>query len=97
MPAATSYIIDYCRRAPEGSVIYVGTEEKLVARLNAELPDREIRLLGRSSICNTMSMSTPLALLEVLEDLGQRNLVEVADADAAGARSALTRMLDICR
>ena len=94
---STSFIVRYCRQAPTGSLIFVGTEEKLVARLAEELPDREIRLLGRSSVCNTMSMSTPLTLLETLANLGAHNVVEVDAAEAENARTALTRMLDICR
>ncbi len=91
---STSFIIDYCARAPAGSRILVGTELNLCRRLNLEHADRSIEALDRS-ICPNMWKVSLNDLLWSLDRLGEVNVVRVDPGFREEAGLALERMLSI--
>jgi len=96
---STSYIIKTVSSSPPGSVWAVGTEERLVARLAKENPDKEVFSLAEvPPFCSYMSLTRPADLASILEGLlrgEERNGVEVPPEIREPARRALARMLDI--
>ncbi len=96
---STEMIISYCRDAPTGSVIGVGTEIHLVQRLDAAYPDKDIRCLdGTVCPCSTMYMIHPVFLADLLETLVKgeyRNIISIDQHTADSALLALDRMLAI--
>ncbi len=96
---STSYIIRTVSASPPGSAWAVGTEERLVARLNKENPDKEVFSLAEvPPFCSYMSLTRPGDLAAILEGLlrgEERNVVEVPPEIRDPARAALERMLEI--
>lgn len=96
---STDYIIKAVEKAPEGSVIAVGTEIHLVGRLAATNPSKTIVSLDPLICpCSTMSrIDLPhLAwILEGLVDGTVRNVIKVDEETAKWAKVALDRMLAI--
>jgi quinolinate synthase len=96
---STSHIIRRVEEAPRGSVLAIGTELHLVARLARQHPDKTIfPLVTGTCVCATMNRIDPQHLLWVLEELvGGRivNEIVVPERLAEPARRALTRMLEI--
>jgi len=96
---STEMIISFCRDAPTGSVIGVGTEIHLVQRLDAAYPDKDIRCLdGTICPCSTMYMIHPAFLADLLETLVKgeyRNIISIDSQTADSALLALDRMLAI--
>lgn len=99
LAGSTSQIIAAIAEAPAGSKWAVGTEANLVRRLNAQHPDKDIRVLGeRPAGCWQMAMIDLPHLLWTLEGILEGhpvNDVHVDPAIAADARIALQRMIDI--
>ncbi len=91
---STSYIVKYVREAPAGSTIVIGTEINLVHRLAEQYPDKKVLDL-HSSLCPNMFKINLRNLLEVIENLGEMNVVRVSEEVRAGARVALDRMLGL--
>jgi quinolinate synthase len=89
---STGFILDYCAKAPKGSVVYVGTEMNLCQRVAKEHGDKTIRPLSRS-LCPNMWKISPNDLLWTLDHLGDVNVVQVDAILAADAKKALDRML----
>jgi quinolinate synthase len=90
---STTQLIDYVRQAPDGEEIFIGTEQNLVARLANEENGR-VRLKPlRVSLCPDMGMTTPEAILKVLQEWPEENRVHVPPSVAAEARLCLDRML----
>ena len=90
---STSQLIDYVRQAPEGSEIFIGTENHLVQRLADEEDGRvSVHPLFPSS-CPDMSGTTPESLLAVLEDWPPDGVISVPPSVAGEARLCLERML----
>ena len=83
--------------AAPGSIIGVGTEINLVARLAKENPDKTVFCLDPIVCpCSTMSRGHPAYLAWVLEELCHGrvvNRIEVPEHHRAPARVALERML----
>lgn len=96
---STSFIVKTISQAKPGSSFAVGTEHHLVNRLKAENPDKFVTTLAPYACeCATMHRISPEALLNVLEQIDQGtpiNQISVDATDAASARIALQRMLDI--
>ncbi|HPD41664.1 MAG TPA: quinolinate synthase NadA [Anaerolineae bacterium] len=94
---STSHIIQQIAAAPAGSAWAVGTETRLVRRLQQEYPEQTIVPLSeRPPYCPTMGMITLRKLAETLEALlrGEApNEVTVEPEIAQWARLALERML----
>lgn len=96
---STSFIIDYVRKAPAGSTIYIGTEANLVERLAREHAGSKSVLHLVESRCSNMAKITEDKLASLLAQIGagKAQPVVVAPDVAAPARDALTRMLEVCR
>ena len=96
---STSYIIKTASSSPPGSSWAVGTEERLVARLAKENPDKEIFSLAEiPPFCSYMSLTRPGDLAAILRGLLEheaKNVVEIPPGIRAHARAALERMLEI--
>jgi quinolinate synthase len=94
---STSYIINQVRAAPPGTRWAIGTETRLVQRLQQEHPEQLIiSLAAVAPFCRTMSQITLQKLAQVVEALARGELVNevVVDAETAHwARIALERML----
>lgn len=93
---STSFIIKYVADAPEGSIIYIGTEMNLVNRLAKEYAGgKTIRHLDMT-YCEDMAKTSEEKLARLLENLESAVPVEADETIAAPARLALTRMLKAC-
>jgi len=94
---STAAIIRYVEQAPPGSVIAVGTEINMVARLDRESPDKTVLPLARF-LCGAMYRTTPLGLRDALQSClaGKPvHVVRVDDEIARWANLALERMLNL--
>jgi quinolinate synthase len=93
---STSYLIDYVAKAPEGAVIYVGTELNLVQRLADKYQGvKTIKHLD-TGYCEDMAMITEEKLAALLTRLDTALPVQCSEIVAAPARLALERMLKVC-
>lgn len=95
---STTHIIQHIEAAPAGSAWAVGTETRLVRRLQQEHPEQLIvPLAERPPYCPTMGMVTLRKLTETLEALlagDPPDEVTVEPETGKWARIALERMLD---
>ncbi len=96
---STAHIIARVEAAPPGTRWAIGTEARLVQRLQAQHPEQAIVPLAEvPPFCQTMSQITLDNLAEVLEGLLGGELVNAVTVDAEvarWARVALERMLAI--
>jgi quinolinate synthase len=93
---STSFIIRYVAEAPEGAVIYVGTEINLVTRLAHQYKGQKtVRPLAYSA-CRNMAKITEEKLAGLLSGLDSAPTVNVPEAVRDPARLALERMLAAC-
>lgn len=96
---STAYIIQQVRAAPSGTRWAIGTETRLVRRLQQEHPDQQIvSLADVPPFCRTMSQITERNLVDLLAALTRGQIVNevVVDAENAHwARLALERMLQV--
>lgn len=93
---STSFIIKYVADAPEGAIIYVGTEMNLVSRLAKQYAGiKDIRHLDMT-YCEDMSKVNEQNLAHLLMHLETAVPVEADEIIAAPARIALQRMLEAC-
>ncbi len=96
---STAFIINCMKDAPDGAVIAVGTEINLVERLAERHKDRLRVIPLVESECSHMDRTRPAQLLATLESIaaprGTRppTLISIDPSVAAGARTALERML----
>jgi len=94
---STAHIIRQVDAAPAGAVWAIGTETRLVHRLQKEHPDQTILPLADvPPYCATMGQTTLENLAAVLDSLTRdelRNQVTVAEETATWARVAIDRML----
>ncbi len=91
---STGFIAEYMKNAPPQSTIIIGTEINLVHRLALEHPDKEVLDL-HYSLCPNMFKINLEKLLGTLENLGESNVVAVAEPMRTEARLALERMLSL--
>jgi quinolinate synthase len=94
---STAGIIRYVEQAPAGSVIAVGTEINLVARLDRENPDKQVVPLARS-LCGAMYRTTPVGLRDALCSCVAEapiNVVRIDPETRHWANLALERMLNL--
>ena len=106
---STAFIITQIREAAAGSQWAVGTEARLVQRLQAEHPEQTIvSLADVAPFCRTMSQLTLENLAQVLEGLERGEFINEIAMDPAGvsglnaetahrAGLALERMLEVAR
>ncbi|MFO7535877.1 MAG: quinolinate synthase NadA [Kiritimatiellia bacterium] len=90
---STTQLMEYVRRAPDGSEIVIGTENHFVQRLAEEEAGRVTIHPLYPSTCPDMSRVTPETLLGVLESWPSANTIRVPPEIAAEARLCLDRML----
>lgn len=94
---STSAIIDWVQRAPAGSRWAIGTESRLVERLQREHPQQTIvSLADVPPFCRTMGQITLARLVEVLEQITRGevpNRVGLEQETTVDARRALEQML----
>jgi quinolinate synthase len=92
---STAQIIRYVEQAPAGSVIVVGTEINMVARLARENPDKHVFPLAES-LCMSMYRTTPVGLRDALLSCVAGKPIHVVRIDPEirrWANLALERML----
>lgn len=94
---STNFIVNYVEDAPAGSVVAIGTELNLIARLAHEHPDKTvIELSGQNCpLCSNMFRTTLADVAYCLDHLGEGNIIKVADDVKKDARVALERMLEL--
>jgi quinolinate synthase len=96
---STAYIINTINQAPAGSKWAVGTEINLVNRLQTLNPDKLVVSVSPfACLCSTMYRIDPEELCWVVENLAEGRVVNQIEVPAnvkAGARLALSRMLEI--
>jgi len=94
---STSFIVDYCEKAPAGSVIAVGTEINLIHRMAREHPDKTIfELSGQTCpVCANMYRTTLNDLAYCLENYESIKPIKVAEPTRSEALVALEKMLEI--
>ena len=94
---STRFLVEYCRQAPAGSTIAIGTEINLINRMAHEYPDKTImELSGKTCpVCANMYRTTLNDLAYCLEGYQDIKPITVSDTVRADARLALERMLEI--
>lgn len=91
---STSYIVKYVEEAPKGSTVIIGTEINLIDRLAVIHTDKKILPL-KESLCPNMYKISPKNLLEVLDNIGTKNIVTVPGDIKSESKLALDRMLTL--
>ncbi|MCK4302078.1 MAG: quinolinate synthase NadA [candidate division Zixibacteria bacterium] len=94
---STSFIVDYCRTAPPGSTIAIGTEINLVSRMAMQYPDKKIfELSGLTCpVCANMYRTTLNDLAYCLENFANLEPIMVPEPTKSDAFVALEKMLEI--
>ncbi len=94
---STSYIVEYCRKAPPGSIIAIGTEINLVNRIARTYPDKKIFSLSGNicPVCPNMFRTTLNDLAYVLENYPDLKPIKVPEPIRGEALLALEKMLEI--
>lgn len=93
---STSFIINYCKEAPEGSTIFVATEFNLVNRLKQHYAGRKRIEPLYASFCSSMGKTTVDKLAALLTNLGKTCDIRVPEDVREPSALALTRMLEAC-
>jgi quinolinate synthase len=94
---STKFIVDYCDKAPSGSVIAIGTEINLINRMAHTHPDKKIiELSGQTCpVCANMYRTTLNDLAYCLEKYTDLKPITVSSPTREEARLALEKMLEI--
>ena len=94
---STKYIVEYCEKAPAGSVIAIGTEVNLIHRMAEEYPDKTILQLSGEicPVCANMYRTTLNDLAYCLDHHADLEPIRVPESDRADALLSLQRMLEI--
>lgn len=94
---STSFIVDYCKNAPTGSMIAIGTEINLINRMAHNHPDKTIvELSGQTCpVCANMYRTTLNDLAYCLENYEDLKPITVPNPTRDEAKLALEKMLEI--
>ncbi|MEK7774321.1 MAG: quinolinate synthase NadA [Candidatus Zixiibacteriota bacterium] len=94
---STSFIVDFCKKAPAGSMIAIGTEINLINRMAHDYPDKTIfELSGLTCpVCANMYRTTLNDLAYTLERIEDIKPVSVPDPQRGEALLALEKMLEL--
>lgn len=94
---STSFIVNFCAKAPAGSVIAIGTEINLVNRMAHTYPDKTIFELSGATcpVCANMYRTTLNDLAYTLENYSDMKPIRVNEPTRSEARLALEKMLEI--
>ncbi len=94
---STRFIVEFCRDAPSGSTIAIGTEINLINRMAHEYTDKKIfELSGQTCpVCANMYRTTLNDLAYTLENYADIKPIKVAEPTRGEAALALEKMLEI--
>ena len=94
---STSFIVNFCKNAPAGSTIAIGTEINLINRMAHENPDKMvIELSGKTCpVCANMYRTTLNDLAYTLENLDEIKPIKVREPIRGEALLALEKMLEV--
>ncbi len=94
---STRFIVEFCRDAPSGSTIAIGTEINLINRMAHEYPDKKIiELSGQiCPVCANMYRTTLNDLAYTLENYADIKPIKVSEPTRSEALLALEKMLEI--
>ena len=92
---STARIIEYVNKAPDASVIVIGTELNLVDRLARQTAGRVTVKALAPSVCRNMNMTDEASLMALLERWPAERRISVPPEVADRARLALDRMLAV--
>jgi len=94
---SSRYIVDYCKNAPSGSIIAIGTELNLINRMARTYPDKTIvELSGQTCpVCANMYRTTLNDLAYCLEHYAEIKPISVPEPTRGEALLALERMLEV--
>jgi quinolinate synthase len=94
---STKFLVEYCRTAPAGSVIAIGTEVNLIHRMAEAYPDKTILQLSGQicPVCANMYRTTLNDLAYCLDNYADLKPIRVSDRDRGDALLALERMIEI--
>jgi quinolinate synthase len=94
---STSFIVDYCAKAPTGATIAIGTEINLVNRMAHQYPDKTIFALSGQvcPVCANMYRTTLNDLAYCLENFADLKPIRVPEPDRGEALLALEKMLEV--
>jgi quinolinate synthase len=94
---STKFLVDYCRTAPAGSIIAIGTEVNLIHRMAQTYPDKTILQLSGPicPVCANMYRTTLNDLAYCLEHYPDLKPISVVPSDRADALLALERLLEL--
>lgn len=91
---STEFIVNFVKNADSGAEIAIGTEINLVGRLAKEFKDKKVFELSRS-LCPNMYKINLQNLLFTLENLPDKNEINVDEDVSVQAKLALSRMLEL--
>lgn len=94
---STKFLVEYCKNAPSGSKIAIGTEINLINRMAKEYPDKTIFALSGKTcpVCANMYRTTLNDLAFTLENIQDIKPIKVQEPQKSEALLALQRMLEI--
>jgi len=94
---STKFIVDFCEKAPSGSIIAIGTEINLISRMAYQYPDKTIiELSGKTCpVCANMYRTTLNDLAYTLENYPDIKPIRVTEPTKSEALLALRKMLEI--
>jgi quinolinate synthase len=94
---STRYIVEYCKQAPSGSIIAIGTELNLINRMALTYPDKTIiELSGQTCpVCANMYRTTLNDLAYCVEHYADIKPISVPEPTRSEALLALERMLEV--
>lgn len=94
---STKFIVEYCQKAPAGSIIAIGTEINLINRMAHEHRDKQILELSGNTcpVCANMYRTTLNDLAYCLEHYPDLKPITVPEPTRSEARLALEKMLEI--
>ena len=94
---STKFIVEYCDKAPAGSIIAIGTEINLIDRMAHTYPDKKIiELSGQvCPVCANMYRTTLNDLAYMLDNYADVKPIRVDGQTRADALKALERMLEV--
>jgi len=94
---STKFITEYCKKAPSGSTIAIGTEINLINRMAHQYPDKTVvELSGQTCpVCANMYRTTINDLAYTLENMDDIKPVKVKEPVRSEALLALEKMLEV--
>ncbi len=94
---STKFLVEYCKKAPSGSKIAIGTEINLINRMAKNYPDKTIfELSGQTCpVCANMYRTTLNDLAYTLENIKDIKPIKVNEPQKSEALLALQKMLEI--